>query len=317
MNKNTQAMKKIFAFALAAILLFGGADCIAQGKPRAGKKKVSPFIEGRQKVRQDDYDSIWKFTNFSTKDTKIYFLPFDYSQLPSICGMRKPDFGAFSPVLNYLQKSTRATMTACAIFAINPAIEDPAQREALAEQGRNQAKAALDAFDDWRVRKEMRNKLTLQVAEIDYKYFRGPAFYEEQIEDPLIHVGMLLYFGSKKKPIFVEEVQSRTFADIRFFPNDATIVESWLPAIDTLATYLKENERKSVLLCGYADNQGTEAYCIGLSRQRAVEVKKALLMRGVDKDRIEVEARGDADPIGDNSTREGRLQNNRVAIKIL
>ena len=40
-------------------------------------------------------------------------------------------------------------------------------------------------------------------------------------------------------------------------------------------------------------------------------------MRGVDKDRIEVEARGDADPIGDNSTREGRIKNNRVAIKIL
>lgn len=310
-------MKKyLICFAIGAFLL-SCATGMAQSKPKGGKKQQSPFIEGRQKVRQDDYDSIWKFTNFSTKDTKIYFLPFDYMQLPVICGMRKPDFGDFTPVLNYLQKSTRATMTACAVFAINPNIEDADTREELAEQGRQEAYKALKAFDEWKQRKEMRNKITLQVAEIDYKYFKGNAYYEEQIDDPLIKVGLLLYFGSKKKPIFTVDNDVRTFEDIRFFPNDATIVESWIPAIDTLATYLKENERKSVLLSGYADNQGTEAYCIGLSRQRATEVKKALLMRGVDKDRIEVEARGDADPIGDNNTREGRLKNNRVAIKIL
>ena len=69
-------------------------------------------------------------------------------------------------------------------------------------------------------------------------------------------------------------------------------------------------------MTGYSDNVGTEAYSMGLSRQRAVEVKKALLMRGIDASRIEVEARGDADPVGDNDTREGRIMNNRVSIKI-
>ena len=304
-------MKKILTLAAVALLLLG-SDCMAQSKPKGGKKTVSPFIEGRQKVRQDDYDSIWKFTNFSTKDTKIYYLPYDYAQLPAVCGMRKPDFGAFEPVLNYLQKSTRATMTACAVFAVSPDIEAGDRREQLAASAREQALECLNAFDNWRQRKEMRNKLTFQVAELDYKYFKGADYVEGMAEEPVIRVGLLLYFGTKKKPIFTVDTEARTFADIRFFPNDATIVESWLPA-----SYLKENERKSVLLTGYADNQGTEAYCIGLSRQRAVEVKKALLMRGVDKDRIEVEARGDADPIGDNSTREGRIQNNRVAIKIL
>ena len=117
-------------------------------------------------------------------------------------------------------------------------------------------------------------------------------------------------------PIFIPDTGSRVFEDIRFFPNDATIVESWLEQLDTLASYLKENERKGVLLTGYSDNQGTEAYCMGLSRQRAVEVKKALLMRGIEANRIEVEAKGDEDPLGDNDTREGRIKNNRVSIKI-
>jgi outer membrane protein OmpA-like peptidoglycan-associated protein len=310
-------MKKIISLMVAIVLLAGSADVMAQTKPRGGKKKVSPFIEGRQKVHQDDYDTIWKFTNFNTKDTKIYYLPFDYANINGIARMKKPSWGGFSPVVNYLQKSSRATATLCAVFAVNPEIEDPKEREALAEKGREEAMASLNAFEEWKVKQEMRNKLQYQVAEIDYKYFKGTNYYNEQREEAVIHVGMLMYFGSKKKPIFTPDTVSRTFDDIRFFPNDATIVESWLPALDTIANYLKENERKSVLITGYADNQGTEAYCIGLSRQRATEVKKALLMRGVDKDRIEVEAKGDADPIGDNETREGRIKNNRVSIKIL
>ncbi len=310
-------MKKIISLMVAIVLLAGSADVMAQTKPRGGKKKVSPFIEGRQKVHQDDYDTIWKFTNFNTKDTKIYYLPFDYANINGIARMKKPSWGGFSPVVNYLQKSSRATATLCAVFAVNPEIEDPKEREALAEKGREEAMASLNAFEEWKVKQEMRNKLQYQVAEIDYKYFKGTNYYNEQREEAVIHVGMLMYFGSKKKPIFTPDTVSRTFDDIRFFPNDATLVESWLPALDTIANYLKENERKSVLITGYADNQGTEAYCIGLSRQRATEVKKALLMRGVDKDRIEVEAKGDADPIGDNETREGRIKNNRVSIKIL
>ncbi len=54
----------------------------------------------------------------------------------------------------------------------------------------------------------------------------------------------------------------------------------------------------------------------GISRQRAVEVKKALLLRGIDASRIEVEVKGDADPVGDNSTYEGRIANNRVSINV-
>ena len=71
-----------------------------------------------------------------------------------------------------------------------------------------------------------------------------------------------------------------------------------------------------MLLTGHCDNQGTGAYVKGLSRQRAVEVKKALVARGIDATRIEVEAKGDEQPVGDNSTYEGRVQNNRVSVKI-
>jgi outer membrane protein OmpA-like peptidoglycan-associated protein len=300
---------------MAALMIVGTASAQTQTKKNS-KKSNQPYIEGRQKVRESDYKTFDKFTTFSTKDVSRYYTPFNYMRMVNLCRYPNPDWDQLKPVMNYIEKVSRAPMLMCAIFAVNPEITDADQRKMLVAQGMQEAKQAFDAFDKWRTEKEWRNKIQYQIAEVDYRYFKGANYLNEQQDDQLIHVGMLLYFGSKKKPIFDADTNSRTFADIKFFPNDATIVDSWYPLIDELADYLKENERKGVLLTGYADNQGTAAYCIGLSRQRATEIKKALQMRGVAEERIEIEAKGDADPIGNNDTMEGRVANNRVSIKI-
>ncbi len=308
-------MKKIILIMLAVLVAIGGAD--AQNRSGKGKKKKdNPVIVGKQKVRQSDYAEFDRFTSFSTKDSKRYFTPFDYSTLPELTQKPRPEWGEMQPVMNYLEKVSRAGMLMCAIYAVNPAIEDAAERTRLAREAQKEALDAMMAFDAWKVKKEWRNKIQYKVAEVDYRYFKGAAYYNENHDEEVIHVGVLLYFGTKKAPIIDTDTTSRTFSDIKFFPNDATIVESWYPLLDELSDYLKENDRKGVLLTGYADNQGTDAYAVGLSRQRAVEVRKALQMRGIDVKRIEVEAKGSENPIGDNNTYEGRIQNNRVAIKI-
>lgn len=311
-------MKKTITLILAALMMLCGADAMAQNKQkkRSSKKDQSPYIEGRQKVRESDYATFDKFTSFSTKDAKLYYTPYNYMDINAAAKASNPDWGEMQPVVNYLQKVSRATLTMCALYAVNPDITDRSEREALAEKARKEAMAALDKFSDWKARKEMRNKIQYKVAEIDYEYFKGANYYNSMRGDEIIHVGMMLYFGSKKKALFAPDTTSRKFQDIKFFPNDATIQESWQPMIEELAEYLVGNDRKGVLLTGYADNQGTAEYCIGISRQRAMEVKKALMLLGIDGKRIEIEAKGDENPIGDNSTYEGRIQNNRVTIKI-
>ena len=309
-------MKKIIMLAVAAILLAGGA--IAQSKPAKGKKGDSPYISGKQKIRESEPDvyTFDRFTPFSTKDLKRYFCPFDYSRIPALTQKSEPDWGEMQPVMNYLQKSARATMTVCALYAVNPEMDDPDARKKLAGQAAREAKKCLDAFDAWKVKREWRNKIQYYVAEIDYRYFKGAGYENAKTDDEIIHVGLMMYFGSKKKPVFEPDTNTRTFPDIKFFPNDATIVDSWLPVIDEVVTYLEENERRGVLLTGYSDNHGTDAYCMGVSRQRAMEVKKALVARGIQENRIEVEALGDADPVGDNSDKEAFALNNRVSIKV-
>ena len=306
-------MKKLTLLLLVALLAPMAAN--AQNTKK-GAKVVSPFIEGKQKVRKSDYDSIWKFTTFDAK--KIYYCDFDYSTIPALTEERRPEWGNFTPVMNYLTTVARSPMRICAVFAVNPNVTDDAQREQLIEQGREEALEALKTYQAWAADEKLKNKLQLNVAQVDYRYWQGSDFFTtEQPADQLLHVGLLLYFGTKKINLFPSAAEgAKSFKDVKFFPNDATVVESWEPMIDSLATYMLQNERIEVLLRGYSDNTGTEAYNLGLSRQRAVEIKKRLVARGVSEYRIEIEAKGTADPIGDNSTYEGRIANNRVAIII-
>lgn len=301
---------------LVIALLLAVAPVAMAQSGKKGAKEVSPFIDGKQKVRQTDYDSIWKFTTFDQKT--IYFLPFDYSTLPTLLEERKPKWGCFEPVMNYLTTVTRSPMRICALWAINPKVDDPAIKASLSQKAQSEALEALQSLTAWMADKEMKNKVQLQVAQVDYRYWQGTDYFmKEQTDESLIHVGVLLFFGTKKIALFHSAGEgAQMFADVKFFPNDATVQPSWESHLDELANYLKQNDRLEVLLRGYTDNQGTEAYCIGLSRQRCVEVKKKLMARGIPDYRIEIEALGTADPIGDNATLEGRVANNRVSITI-
>ena len=137
-------MKKLTLLILVALL---APLAVNAQNTKKGAKVVSPFVEGKQKVRKSDYDSIWKFTTFDGK--KIYFCDFDYSTIPALIDERHPDWGNFTPVMNYLTTVARSPMRICAVFAVNPTVEDDALREKLIEQGREEALEALKTYQAW------------------------------------------------------------------------------------------------------------------------------------------------------------------------
>lgn len=285
-------------------------------KKKVSKKVVSPIIEGKFKVRETDYDTIWKFTTFDAK--RKYLCTFPHTQLPVECNKREPEWGSFSPVMNYLQTVSRTPMRMCAVYAINPNITDSRMRNVLIERANARALECLDTFQLWCQEEQMKNKMELQVAQVDYRYWKGENYSPTQIpEQDIIPLGMVIYFGTKKIDFFPSVgADAQAFKEIKFFPNDATIVDSYNSLIDEVVKYLNENDRLEVLLTGYSDNLGTTAYNDGISRQRANEVKKILVRKGIEPYRIEVEAKGANNPVGDNNTYEGRIANNRVTITI-
>jgi type VI secretion system protein ImpK len=73
-------------------------------------------------------------------------------------------------------------------------------------------------------------------------------------------------------------------------------------------------------LTGYTDNLpadiGHFASNEALSLARANTVRQMLVAAGVSADRIEMVAKGDAEPVASNETSEGRSRNRRVEIRV-
>ncbi|MEL6831562.1 MAG: OmpA family protein [Bacteroidota bacterium] len=70
-------------------------------------------------------------------------------------------------------------------------------------------------------------------------------------------------------------------------------------------------------LDGYTDNTGDAALNLELSQQRAEAVRNYLVEQGVSGDRLVATGYGDANPIGDNATEKGRMQNRRTEFTVL
>ncbi len=69
---------------------------------------------------------------------------------------------------------------------------------------------------------------------------------------------------------------------------------------------------------GYTDNIGSESYNLSLGYKRAEMVMKYLATeKGFPLHRMNVTSYGEYKPIADNSTREGRAQNRRVALVLM
>lgn len=89
------------------------------------------------------------------------------------------------------------------------------------------------------------------------------------------------------------------------------------PTVTTLVAILKAYPNVQSRVVGYTDNQGDPAANKTLSDARAATVEKEMVALGIDGDRIETAGMGEADPIADNATEEGRAQNRRTELVIL
>jgi len=72
-----------------------------------------------------------------------------------------------------------------------------------------------------------------------------------------------------------------------------------------------------VVVTGYTDNVGAPEHNATLSMQRAEAVRDHLVSLGADATKFDVNGAGDATPIADNSTEEGRAKNRRVEVAVI
>jgi outer membrane protein OmpA-like peptidoglycan-associated protein len=74
--------------------------------------------------------------------------------------------------------------------------------------------------------------------------------------------------------------------------------------------------KKTLRVEAHTDDQGPDAANLALSQKRADAVKKALVDAGIGGSRITAVGRGEAAPVADNATADGRARNRRVEITV-
>jgi OOP family OmpA-OmpF porin len=111
------------------------------------------------------------------------------------------------------------------------------------------------------------------------------------------------------------DTQANGFNNILFDFDKSSLRPEHYSQLDTLGRMLKENEQIYVVLSGFCDSIGSEAYNIGLSQRRAESVRRYLHRNfAIKSERILLYWYGYANPVASNATEEGRQLNRRVTV---
>jgi len=86
------------------------------------------------------------------------------------------------------------------------------------------------------------------------------------------------------------------------------------PLLGEIVTLLKNNGGLSISVEGHTDNVGNAKANQTLSQKRAESVKKFLVGKGIDGKRLATKGWGDAKPVSDNRSEDGRAKNRRVEL---
>lgn len=84
--------------------------------------------------------------------------------------------------------------------------------------------------------------------------------------------------------------------------------------LDKGVEFAAKYQNTNLVVTGYTDDRGDAKKNLQLSAARAEAVKSYLVKHGVAADRISTKGEGEASPIADNKTAEGRAKNRRVEI---
>ncbi len=104
---------------------------------------------------------------------------------------------------------------------------------------------------------------------------------------------------------------------VNFQTNSSLLLGGAESVLNDAAATLRLNPDIIVQVAGHTDSAGRSEYNVWLSDRRANSVRQYLIDRGANGNNLSALGYGEAEPIADNGTAQGRARNRRVELRIL
>jgi outer membrane protein OmpA-like peptidoglycan-associated protein len=115
----------------------------------------------------------------------------------------------------------------------------------------------------------------------------------------------------------LDNYQMSRAENITFAFNQAALTKEMKEKLDAFAGTVKDQKKFVIEVQGFADHVGNPNYNQELSQRRAMAVARYLSAEhDIALRRINMLGVGSVKPVADNKTREGRMQNRRVEVKV-
>ncbi len=141
--------------------------------------------------------------------------------------------------------------------------------------------------------------LNLTFPDVKMEYLSDTGYYDKSMFSPMDPVG------------------TKAIVNIEFDYNSAEIKEESYYILDDIAVILKRNPNLKLKITGHTDTDGDEKYNMDLSLKRAENVKLKLTELGIERKRLEIEGKGESDPLVPNTTEDNKRKNRRTELEII
>jgi OOP family OmpA-OmpF porin len=151
-----------------------------------------------------------------------------------------------------------------------------------------------EIVDTWKTSKDT----LLGPADYKFEALDAPAVTDEWVilKDKINGDPLILHFSTNKSSNKLSDTEKQKVAD--------------------LVKYMEHVKDAVILAVGHSDNVGNRDSNVVLGQKRAEFSKNYLSQKGIDGSRITTESKGPDEPIGENTTAEGKANNRRTVITI-
>jgi outer membrane protein OmpA-like peptidoglycan-associated protein len=123
--------------------------------------------------------------------------------------------------------------------------------------------------------------------------------------------------GRNAPKIREKERDKFAFTPLYFDYDKAEIRQEYFAYLQKMVDIVNDQSDLRIKVTGNTDADGTDEYNVGLSQRRAEAIVNFFVQYGLKRDKIELDFKGEMNPVDDNTTEEGRQRNRRVEFSFI